>query len=997
MSMVSFESMMRTLWFIFLATVAVGSLPAQDGGNTADPFDFQKKKKKESPQPPTDRRSAPSAGQEPFPNLVKNAAFWSKPESRRNPRPWRMMGWRGDIDGVFHDTVKENGGNGAMHGPCLLVKAREPTDFGYAQDVQLKPGTRYRVHGWIRTKGVSLHDRGLGALFQVVSRDGEILAQTPPVSGTRGWQQVEAGFHTGKKGTRAQFICRLGGEPGTASGQAWFGRPNLRQIPGRVVDDKKPAKSDASTPGKPDPDDLGVGPNLLANPGLEEGSGDAEPDDWRFKIWSGKAGQVEKSHTDEGRRGRGFWFRTSGAYVRAGLLTNVELEPNTKYVFGGWVRCEFVRAKGDQEAAGLSIILRQAEGALSAKTDYRWGRTDWRLLTGRLVTGDAAGTFQLVCGLGSPEHGVAGTVWADDFFVRLAEPGYRRPQLDEPVFNRDGLTLDKDQVAALADQLTALVCNFPTTEATTDPEFRACALGVVLRLAPRHREAVVANALLDGRQPLKPLGKHTDLRGLLGTLGGWPPLLLGEDATEDDQALGLYLADLLWQVDPKVGFGPAYAARREGGEGADWTPILPPLERPGMEPSQPDGDSRGETTTGQAPGGDPPAPTGPKITIGPKMARTECSTTTITLTGGNRTRAYPREVRLKHITHRMQNQWDEARNESVRRRVAVNPDNGTRIEIPHTYAQRMRDVWGRHVLPDYRRRMEGWPRTGVVTVTIPHYSELSGSSAVLATAIGFECMLRGLEPDPRIAAVGTWSDTGNLTTHSHLSSMVLGYGEDWTDILLVGPGSRDELQEVAEWGVIQPLLFTHIIEVQSLAEAVAITTGEAPADTAAAIEAMKPVLALKGRMEAATFARNRFVQDKLKGLQEEHPQHLNASLLLQASEHALKPMDRAESLDAVLGLLVWIERIVDSEAKWISEKEGRTTISLFNDRLREIKPRLHAVANKANIHVGDAVRAAEEVVAKANRETSTFKRQVEGARATIRQAREAIEALKAGG
>ena len=148
--------------------------------------------------------------------------------------------------------------------------------------------------------------------------------------------------------------------------------------------------------------------------------------------------------------------------------------------------------------------------------------------------------------------------------------------MDDPLFNREGLTLDKDQVAELAEKLAGFVCNFSDRDVVKTNRFRACALGLAMRLDPRNRTAVVANGMLDGGQPPRPASEGAGFRQSWSELDECVRWLHGESATADDKILGAYLGDLTREVLPDEGFGPEYVKFHTGKGGADWARVLPP-------------------------------------------------------------------------------------------------------------------------------------------------------------------------------------------------------------------------------------------------------------------------------------------------------------------------------------------------------------------------------------------------------------------------------------
>ena len=160
-------------------------------------------------------------------------------------------------------------------------------------------------------------------------------------------------------------------------------------------------------------------------------------------------------------------------------------------------------------------------------------------------------------------------------------------------------------------------------------------------------------------------------------------------------------------------------------------------------------------------------------------------------------------------------------------------------------------VWTARILPDFRKRFSGWPTSGAVDVTIAGYSDVNGSSAALATAMAWESLMRDVEINPRVAVVATWTEKGALATHSHLPDMLIGYGRNWSDILLVGPGSSAKVADAAVRGYLLPLVSTQVIEVRNYAEAMDIATGKIEVKiTSFAVDSAADVLPMQVAVDA---------------------------------------------------------------------------------------------------------------------------------------------------
>lgn len=85
----------------------------------------------------------------------------------------------------------------------------------WANKINLKPWSKYRFNGWVKSEEVVAEDKG-GAGFRL----GGVNADLKPLSGTNDWTLVTAEFETGANDC-AEVWCLLGTE-GEARGKVWF-------------------------------------------------------------------------------------------------------------------------------------------------------------------------------------------------------------------------------------------------------------------------------------------------------------------------------------------------------------------------------------------------------------------------------------------------------------------------------------------------------------------------------------------------------------------------------------------------------------------------------------------------------------------------------------------------------------------------------------------------------------------------------------------------------
>ncbi len=126
------------------------------------------------------------------------------------PHGWRPVHWAGP----WQAAVATEHPHAGRH--CLVLESAAGADCAWAQPARVRPHTRYRLAGWIRTEDVE-PATGKGALLNVQELQGP---STPPLSGSHPWTRVDLQFDSGPH-ERLQVNCLLGGW-GSARGKAFF-------------------------------------------------------------------------------------------------------------------------------------------------------------------------------------------------------------------------------------------------------------------------------------------------------------------------------------------------------------------------------------------------------------------------------------------------------------------------------------------------------------------------------------------------------------------------------------------------------------------------------------------------------------------------------------------------------------------------------------------------------------------------------------------------------
>jgi len=141
------------------------------------------------------------------PGMIRNASF----EEAVNDKPagWetRTYSGRGRFEYV-------EGGRTGKRAVCL--SSENGADIGWLTSVSVKPRSKYKLTGWIKTENVEAGS-GKGALFNLHNIQP---LQTPAVTGTKDWTKVEVEFDTGDRAA-VEINCLFGGW-GQSTGKAWY-------------------------------------------------------------------------------------------------------------------------------------------------------------------------------------------------------------------------------------------------------------------------------------------------------------------------------------------------------------------------------------------------------------------------------------------------------------------------------------------------------------------------------------------------------------------------------------------------------------------------------------------------------------------------------------------------------------------------------------------------------------------------------------------------------
>lgn len=147
-------------------------------------------------------------------NLISDPGF-----STNSLVPWTLRAYKTERPGTVELTISPGGRNG---GTALKISSPFTADVGAGANIAVKPHTRYRFGGWVRTE--NLKDRGgKGAMFNLHGGNA-----SNGISGTRDWSELSIEFDSGEK-SEVLLHCLFGGFGG-GIGTAWYDDLFLYQI-----------------------------------------------------------------------------------------------------------------------------------------------------------------------------------------------------------------------------------------------------------------------------------------------------------------------------------------------------------------------------------------------------------------------------------------------------------------------------------------------------------------------------------------------------------------------------------------------------------------------------------------------------------------------------------------------------------------------------------------------------------------------------------------------
>jgi alpha-N-arabinofuranosidase len=150
-------------------------------------------------------------------NVIPNPSF--EKMNGDGPAGWRKVTHQPRGNFEIDETVAHTGKHSAK------ISSAEGGDISWSAVAPVRPYSRYKLSGWIKTQDVKPIGGARGALFNI---QGLERLQTKPVTGTEDWTNVEIMIET--EGNDAlQINCLFGGW-GRATGTAWYDDVRLELV-----------------------------------------------------------------------------------------------------------------------------------------------------------------------------------------------------------------------------------------------------------------------------------------------------------------------------------------------------------------------------------------------------------------------------------------------------------------------------------------------------------------------------------------------------------------------------------------------------------------------------------------------------------------------------------------------------------------------------------------------------------------------------------------------
>jgi alpha-N-arabinofuranosidase len=166
--------------------------------------------------------------------IIRNSSF--EEAANNNPTGWerRTYSGRGKSDYVEGGRTDKR---------AVMLSSESGADIGWLTSVPVKPRSKYKLTGWIKTENVETSS-GKGALLNLHNIQP---SQTQAITGTKDWTKVEVVFDTGERAA-VEINCLFGGW-GLAKGKAWYDDVQLELLSTKTT--KLSVTIDAGKTGEP--------------------------------------------------------------------------------------------------------------------------------------------------------------------------------------------------------------------------------------------------------------------------------------------------------------------------------------------------------------------------------------------------------------------------------------------------------------------------------------------------------------------------------------------------------------------------------------------------------------------------------------------------------------------------------------------------------------------------------------------------------------------------
>ena len=139
-----------------------------------------------------------SAAEPPLPEgMLRNGSF--EKATGRSPAGWE----RRTYGGQARLRLARDGHTGQR---CAMISSEAGADAGWFASARVKPYSRYRLSGWVKTENLKAGS-GRGAQLNLHNIQS---VRTEAITGTNDWTQLDVEFDTGSNST-VELNCLFGG------------------------------------------------------------------------------------------------------------------------------------------------------------------------------------------------------------------------------------------------------------------------------------------------------------------------------------------------------------------------------------------------------------------------------------------------------------------------------------------------------------------------------------------------------------------------------------------------------------------------------------------------------------------------------------------------------------------------------------------------------------------------------------------------------------------